>query len=336
MWKFDELLRTTVDSYLGIYSTVETGNQSFRTPLEFLRAMDSSGAMERLVNESLCDFLEQRHGLSEAYVREFASAVTRVQYTQDCAINALVGLVALLPVVDDDCYRVQGGNMHLPERLISLSQASLRRATVTQVASDSAEGYLLRFHSYSGDQGVPVEEEESFDVVVLASPLELSGVQFGGDLARLNGLPRRGYQTVHVTMVSGQVNPLYFSSPSVPQCILTTERDDVIPFTALCSNTMLDLEDPDWRLYKIFSKAPLNDALLDSLFTSRRYHLHRVIQAYPQLPPMLALMETLPFELADSLYYVNAMETIFSTMETEAVSALNIRNLIISSLKNQR
>jgi prenylcysteine oxidase/farnesylcysteine lyase len=56
--------------------------------------------------------------------------------------------------------------------------------------------------------------------------------------------------------------------------------------------------------------------------------------AYPQLPPMPDMIQQVHFELRPQLYYLNAMESIFSTIETEILSAFNIRNLLVTATKS--
>jgi prenylcysteine oxidase/farnesylcysteine lyase len=51
--------------------------------------------------------------------------------------------------------------------------------------------------------------------------------------------------------------------------------------------------------------------------------------AFPRLDPRV---EFRPFKFADGLYYVNAMESIVSTMETEVIGSGNVANLVWSDL----
>lgn len=327
LWHFRELLDQTVSRYLGVYPALLDASRAFATPLQFLAALHPS--MPALARESLCDFMELRHGMSEQYTREFASAVTRVQYNQNCSLNALVGMVALLPVIDDRCSRIAGGNRHLPARLLSRSNATLHAGSrVSSVSAAPGGGFSLAVEA----QGPGEARSERFDIVAVAAPLELAGLRFAGEaLEALNALPRREYQTTWVTMVAGEVSPLYFNrAGSIPQCILTA-GDEALPFSSLCSNAVLDPEDPGWRLYKIFSKEPMPAAVLDAIFASRGYTMEWAWKAYPQLAPMPEVLEKVHYQLYPSLYYPNAMESIFSTMETEALSSLNIRNLILHS-----
>jgi prenylcysteine oxidase/farnesylcysteine lyase len=66
---------------------------------------------------------------------------------------------------------------------------------------------------------------------------------------------------------------------------------------------------------------------MDQLFINKSYTFYHTWQgAYPALVP---LHRWPPLILdTDGLYYLNAMETPFSVMETEIVSAKNIVNLL--------
>lgn len=68
------------------------------------------------------------------------------------------------------------------------------------------------------------------------------------------------------------------------------------------------------------------DGLLDTLFGERGETRRLTWQAYPLLNPTT---DWPPFRLAPALYYVNAMESPVSTMETEAIGARNVVNLLI-------
>lgn len=138
----------------------------------------------------------------------------------------------------------------------------------------------------------------AFDAVVLATPLEAShGLKLHGAPKQLNAT--RPYQRTCVTFVSGIVNPSYFGvlplstvqqdedqarldEDPVPTDILTVENS-AIPFSTLALHARLA---NGTRVYKLFSREPLSEALLTSMFRQR----HKTVRldwaaAYPNLEP---------------------------------------------------
>jgi prenylcysteine oxidase/farnesylcysteine lyase len=105
----------------------------------------------------------------------------------------------------------------------------------------------------------------------------------------------------------------------LPDTVLTVE-DDTIPFSSL---GLVATSTDGALVYKLFSRDPVQ------LFCSRDALEQIRWEAYPVLRPS---DDVPPFRLADGLYWVNAMEFAVSTMETEAVAARNVANLVAAQL----
>ncbi len=118
------------------------------------------------------------------------------------------------------------------------------------------------------------------------------------------------------------------------------------------------------NIYKIFSYQAIEDAYLDQLFKERTSVFRHVwTHAYPKLKPgtisstesiyilqMISIFTIIfvhtniyspipsagmyipPFRLAKQLYYVNAMESVFSVIEGSSVAAQNVVNLLTKDL----
>lgn len=90
----------------------------------------------------------------------------------------------------------------------------------------------------------------------------------------------------------------------------------------------------DHMVYKVMSRARLDDAALDALFDERVSDVARVdwnaTGAYPVLTPTPG-DEWPPFVLGDALFYAN-MESPASCMEIEVIAAKNAALLAASSL----
>ncbi|KAK1283583.1 Farnesylcysteine lyase [Acorus calamus] len=115
----------------------------------------------------------------------------------------------------------------------------------------------------------------------------------------------------------------------VPDLVGTVESPD-LPFSCVAVQKKISEDD---KVYKIFSRSPLEDNLLDKIFSTRKETIRINWAAYPhfEAPEVFA-----PFVLDDfHLYYINAFENAASTIETGAVAAENVARLILSRLHNQ-
>ena len=68
------------------------------------------------------------------------------------------------------------------------------------------------------------------------------------------------------------------------------------------------------------------------MFKNRKGISHQEWKAYTVLSPMA---EWPPFEIAEGLHYINAMESAVSAMETQAVAARNIANRTLAYMRKQ-
>src|SRR5439155_1370989 len=161
---------------------------------------------------------------------------------------------------------------------------------------------------------------EVFDALILAAPIETAELDFDGLTAHWALPERRELQTADATCVAGRLSPSFFglsSETDLPQLILTTEnRDTSFSFINLIS---LSGNRP-FGVYKIQSRAPLDNQLLSKLFVEKSEVLKVHWKAYPVLTPT---KNASSFKVRKGLYYVNAMESVVSTLETEAVAARN-------------
>jgi len=190
--------------------------------------------------------------------------------------------------------------------------------TVTKIAVQGNSKYTLSVKDPE-DNSI---SEESFDIVVIATPLEIANIELEGiDIPQLT---KRPFQTTHVTVVEGHLSKKYFNmaeSDDLPDMIGTTEG---VSFSSIAVKGKAK-EHP---VYKIFSRTQLSEEYLTSLFVERTFTKKFQWQAYPVMIPT---DEFPPFRLHSQLYYLNAVENALSAMESEAVAAKNIANLIHKS-----
>ena len=138
-------------------------------------------------------------------------------------------MVSLLPATDPGAFCIMGGNSQLAPRLLQLVNATvhcqaavaavqrlpdgrfeleLKPAGAAAAAADEATG------DSSGEQ--QPQRHGPFDTVIIASPLEASGLAFVG--IHLPIIPARKYQQVVTTLVKGSVRPSYFGLSSMIYC----------------------------------------------------------------------------------------------------------------------
>lgn len=316
-----------------IYDRLQRDKQPLPSVDAMLRLME----FEPLVHVTLRDFLLTNATFNRAFVDEMVEAMSRVNYGQsNSELHALVGLVSMVGGFGD-CRTVRSGNSHLVRLLVNASRAeTLLDAAVTAVSLDDAAAATSSSSSYrveyltTNEAGSRERRTRSFDAVVIASPLDSSGSQIA-----LSAIPNiatkltklRPYHVTHATFVTGTARLAdYFGQPSAyssqPHKILATA--DASAFTSLVVKHRFS-HGSERRLYKVFSRAALNDTLLDLLFDGRTSTSRKVWEAYPKLAPLSHAPDIV---LHERLFYLNAFEYAFSTIETEALAGLNAALLV--------
>lgn len=104
------------------------------------------------------------------------------------------GLVSLLPATDPGVWRVQGGNARLAPGVLRAANATVRCPAAVSAVRRLPDGRFAL--ELAAGQGQGAEQEgEPFDAVVLATPLEASGIRLEG-LADQPFIPARKYLKV--------------------------------------------------------------------------------------------------------------------------------------------
>eukprot|EP00053_Salpingoeca_punica_P006371 m.60403 g.60403 ORF g.60403 m.60403 type:complete len:516 (+) comp13660_c0_seq1:243-1790(+) len=315
------LIEGVLKQFLTIYDK-QRANESFADVKGLLDGM----GLYNLSQQSLHSYLSR---LAPELVDEFAAAVSRVNYGQDTGINAFAGAVSLSAALSDDLWAVKGGNHQVAECLLRKSGASVHFNTKAEkvefadedISSSSGSGSRRSFSIVSSDG-----QRREFDAVVLASPLETAGVQLPQNAA--SRVPARRMQTTHATFLEARLRVEDFGlSQPPPRVLLTCETADA-PFS---SAGILASYENGTNFYKVFSRQAVTDAELDALFSDIvPSSVQRLAwQAYPVLTPPAALGS---FELADGLFYLNAIETAASALEMSAVAANNVALLVSNHL----
>ncbi|KAL5554894.1 hypothetical protein UlMin_037130 [Ulmus minor] len=257
-------------------------------------------------------------GLSPLLIQELVTVITRINYGQSVSISGLAGAVSLAGS-GGGLWSIKGGNWQMAAGLINRSNVALHLRE--EIESISSIGEYYELNSTQGNS-------YTCDVAVIATPLDEVNIQFTPPIS----IPKRRLQHTHATFVRGLLNHVYFGLSCVseiPELVATIEVPD-LPFTSISVLKQYDEKD---MTYKMFSREPMDDALLDTIFSLRRETIRIDWGAYPHYvaPEVFA-----PFVLdGRHLYYANAFENAASTMETSAVAAENIARLILSRFFGQ-
>ncbi|KAL6651686.1 hypothetical protein ACP70R_010611 [Stipagrostis hirtigluma subsp. patula] len=305
--KMDKFVQAMLERFMLFYNGLES-RPVFATVEEMLKWTGLHGLTQRTLEEELIDA-----GLNSQTISELVTVITRINYGQSVRISGLAGAVSLAGS-DSGLWAVKGGNWQLAAGLLKTSNATLHLQEGIDSITDAGDYYVLK--SSSGN-------EYNCTVAVVATPLDEVNITFSPAIS----IPPRKMQHTHATFVRGLLNHEYFGVGSVseiPELIGTLEQPD-IPFSSI---SILKKYSEDDMTYKLFSRAKLDDGLLDEMFRARKETIRINWAAYPHYHAPEAFA---PIVLdGKQLYYVNSFESAASAMETGAVAAENVARLIIS------
>ncbi|KAG8383923.1 hypothetical protein BUALT_Bualt04G0064500 [Buddleja alternifolia] len=311
LFRMSSFVEATVNKFLKYYEGFES-----RPMFESVDGMLKWAGLYNLTTRPLGEELVEL-GLSPLLIQELVTVITRINYGQSVNISGLAGAVSLAGS-GGGLWSVEGGNWQMAAGLINRSDVVLHLHE--EIESISYLGDVYELNSTKG-------KSYNCQVTVVATPLDESSIHFSPEIS----IPPRKLQHTHATFVRGLLNPSYFGLDvlsDIPELVGTTESAD-IPFSSI---SVLKQHEKDVT-YKVFSREPMADALLDDIFSVRVETIKINWGAYPryQAPEKYA-----PFILdGNHLYYINAFENAASTMETSAVAAENIARLILSRLTGQ-
>lgn len=298
-----------VDRFLKYYENSEA-RPVFDSVDEMLKWAGLHNLTTRTLQEELVDV-----GLSPLLIQELVTVITRINYGQSVSMSGLAGAVSLAGS-GGGLWSIKGGNWQIVAGLIKNSNVMMHLHE--EITSISQRGDYYELNSTKGNS-------YACGVAVIATPLDELNIHFSPTIS----IPKRKMQHTHATFVRGYLNPEYFGKNAasvIPELVGTIESPN-IPFSSI---SMLKKHGDKDMTYKVFSREPMADALLDQIFSARRETIRINWAAYPhyEAPERFA-----PIILdGKHLYYVNAFENAASTMETSAVAAENVARLILSRL----
>ncbi|KAL2498518.1 Farnesylcysteine lyase [Abeliophyllum distichum] len=310
LFRMSSFVEVTVNNFLRYYEGFNS-----RPVFDSVEEMLKWAGLYNLTTQTLGEELVEA-GLSPLLIQELVTVITRINYGQSVNISGLAGAVSLAGS-GGGLWSIEGGNWQMAAGLINRSDVVLHLHEEIESVSYLGDVYVL--NSTKG-------KSYNCGVTVVATPLDELNIDFNPRIS----VPPRKLQHTHATFVRGLLSPAYFGLnllSDIPDLVGTKESPDV-PFSSI---SILKQHENDMT-YKIFSREPMTDALLDKFFSSRKETIKINWAAYPHYhaPEKFA-----PFILdGQHLYYVNAFENAASTMETSAVAAENIARLILSRLSS--
>lgn len=307
LFRMDRFVQRMLDRFM-LYYKEDASRPVFDSVDEMLKWSGLYELTHRTLDAELKDA-----GVSSLLISELVTVITRINYGQSVSISGFAGAVSLAGS-DPGVWSIKGGNWQLASGLINHTNAKLHLNEEINSISYEKSHYLLK--SSNGNS-------HECDVTVIATPLDELNISFSPSVS----LPNRRMHHTFTTFVRGLLNLGYFGfkdASDIPNLIGTIEIPD-IPFSCISILKKYSNED---MVYKMFSRAPANESLLDQLFSIRRETIFIDWAAYPRYnaPEVFA-----PIVLDGMhLYYINSFENAASTIETSAVAAENVARLIIS------
>jgi len=328
------LMRATVGSFLQMYEAPVFPFRSLTQVALDLGLVDVTAVTGE-------EFLMQ-NGVGGDFGREVVQASTRVNYAQD--LNRIHGLETMVCMAAEGAMSVEGGNWRIFESMINASGADLRLETQVGLVKKEDDGKWTL--SSTGDDGSM--SVGTFDEVVLAAPMQYSGIGFpiGTPKHKVDKIP---YVDLHVTLFTSKhlLSPMAFGLGArelVPQAILTTLPKDGkgTPPDFQSISLLREVINPHTHqteyLYKVFSMREPNSAFLGRILglgdleadaeIGKRdisWMYRKLWQSYPYEYPRVTFEE---IKLDDHFWYTSGIECFISTMETSSLMGMNVARLM--------
>ena len=222
------------------------------------------------------------NNIGPPFSTDIIQASTRVNYGQN--LNTIHGLETMVCMAIEGAMSIKGGNWQIFEGMLNASNANVQLNTAVDLIAKEKGRYVvktLRNNATSVAEILP-HHEETFDTIVLAAPLQYSGITFEEDFLKHTPdmIP---YVSLHVTLFTSllPLNGAYFNlkpGAEIPTTILTTLPPDEVPADPqhgagsigfFSISTLRTVVNPKTlqkeRLYKIFSPEKITPDFLSNI-----------------------------------------------------------------------
>ncbi|KAH8424016.1 putative prenylcysteine lyase [Aspergillus melleus] len=353
------LMKATVNKFLQLYEE----------PIFPFKSLTAAAVRVGLLNTTATrgsEFLNLNH-VSADFSREIIQASTRVNYGQN--LGLIHGLEAMVCMATDGAMAIQGGNWRLFEAMLKASRAVVKLNHTVASVEQNVDGTLTVAYSRNSDN--TAQEELIFDEVVIAGPMQYSGISITP--APDHAPDKIPYVQLYVTLFSSphQLSPKYFNlqetDARAPETILTTlprgvdlgsNEKGVGPANFWSISTLQTVLSEDQHgethyVYKIFSperpsaqfmreilglqhpngaSAADNTTIVDLTKEDISWYHEKIWNPYPFLHPRVTFEEAI---LSPHLWYTGGIESFISTMETSAHMGKNVAALMLQSWREE-
>lgn len=319
-YKFDTIrLQVLVSRMLRDFEKIynlQSMEFCYSHPTGLLKSMNLE--FSKYLNTTLKDLLKTS-GMSEK-LADFANAALRTNYGQDNT-HAFVGSVCIAGI-QPGLWAIHDGNEKLVNRFAEVAGAIVHLNTKIEQIEKKEKKFTL----FSG------KKRFSHDIIIIATPIEKNSI----NISNLNiNLPEMNMHTTVATFVSGELNKSYWKFvDEIPDAILAFNSF----YNSIGKQYPVNYNSKDVRMnnisiYKVFSNDELSNQQLKSLFSTIRQKKVVSWKAYPEysVPQM-----TTPFNLANNLYFNNAIENLASAIEMSIISARNTAILAYNNWKGDK
>lgn len=283
------------------------------------------GSLEEFTNASISEFFSQI-SVADTVVDNMLVPLNRAIYNQNSEASAFSVLASMAALLDhEDC---PSGNSDLVEALFAAANATVKLSTKVISVEHSGTQFAVTYKAGSSQA-----KSELFDSVLIAAPLEVTGIQFPQMKLPAGASIDRQFKPWHVTIVEAdRLNASQFSMPDndstlVPEIILTsahgsTEKTPWVCIQPVGKHGKNGTDDKD--VYMVYSDDDIRERLHGELFEGvRNVYYQYWPYTFGQLKPFSYSANVQPIVLAPGLYNLNAMESLGSAMEISCIGAHN-------------
>eukprot|EP01135_Chromosphaera_perkinsii_P011237 Nk52_evm18s2367 gene=Nk52_evmTU18s2367 len=313
------------------YNYWRRGTKSFNSIEEFL----SYGGLSHFTSSQIGSVVKKL--FSEYFIDNLIVPVLRAIYDQELEMSSFAGLTSLTPMATPAVY-IENGNKRLAEESLNQSRATVRLSTAVNHVEWNKEKSVYQISSKTKDEGQETAQVEEFDHVVLAAPIEFSGLLHDVNQFSNEEIQPRSYHHWHVTFI--QARDINRDALNFPQqgdgkksIISVSTKSGVKEFHMMGAVvTKLGTDKKDY-LYKIFSEERISDAFVKKYF--ERADIKGVSRyfwpyTFPTQTPHTRFQPHIVHQHSDdndhhhnSFVYINGLETAATAMETSVIGARN-------------
>ncbi|KAJ2649397.1 hypothetical protein IWW40_003244 [Coemansia sp. RSA 1250] len=332
--------KTAVDEFLQSYKAFNDNTTIYSTWEEYLS--DKPLLQSSLYYSAYEYYLSANEGVRRRFLEEVVSLATRVNYMQDIDKVNTLGAHISMAAGSDVAYSIAGGNYQIFKHMLASSESHLHLNTsITEIRRKNTGKYTVLTQSNG--------EHDDFDLVIIAAPLSLANISISDTKYQ----DHTEYMHMYVTFAIGTLRSDLFPKGKMPRLVVTPYKTTK-PFNCLSILACLHAKDSRSNhqcrdgpvLVKMFSHEQVD---LKSIFTNVEWHHEQEWHSYPKLKPLNAgFVQQDPRSTAyylhrsppppiildrsngnNGIYYINGMEALFSTMESQTVAAKNVVRLAL-------